>query len=48
LIQNIISIKTNETTGESYRTFTDLHVPFSKCKLGKNFFYPNADEVKSF
>lgn len=48
LVQNVINIKTNETTGEAYREFIDYSIPFSKCQLGKNFFYPNAEEVKNY
>ncbi|CDW81986.1 UNKNOWN [Stylonychia lemnae] len=48
LNQNIINIKVNETTGESYREFIDYSIPFSKCKIGKNFFYPDPEEIKNY
>lgn len=32
-------MKTNETDGSTYREYIDLDIPYSKCELGKNFFY---------
>ena len=40
-----IRMITNETDGSTYRTFNTYQIPFSKCQLGKNFFYDNAAEL---
>ena len=39
LVQNEVNIKKNESDGSSYREFISDVIPFSKCKLGVNFFY---------
>lgn len=46
LIQQMINIKKNATDGTNYREFIDLIIPFSKCKVGINFFYHDAEEVE--
>lgn len=33
---------------ENGRVYYNYDVPFSKCELGRNFFYPNADEIKDY
>ncbi|CDW82658.1 UNKNOWN [Stylonychia lemnae] len=48
LRQSEIYIRKNETDGTNYREFIDYYIPFSKCIVGKNFFYPNAEEVKQY
>ncbi|CDW90626.1 UNKNOWN [Stylonychia lemnae] len=40
-----IKIHINETDGTSYRTFDNYIVPTSKCVVGKNFFYPDLNEI---
>ena len=41
----MVNIKT-AADGSTYREFIDLIVPFSKCKIGVNFNYPDAEEAK--
>jgi len=41
-------MKTNETDGTTYRDFDSKPIPYSKCVLGKNFFYPDTNEIKDF
>ncbi len=41
-------MKKNETDGTTYREFDIKPIPFSKCVIGKNFFYPNKEEIKDF
>lgn len=48
LRQFIISMRTNETDGTTYRDFQTYEVPSSKCELGKNFFYENAEELELY
>eukprot|EP00347_Sterkiella_histriomuscorum_P017804 403347926 len=48
LRQSIINIKTNQTDGSSSREFIDLIIPYSKCEVGKNIFYPNVQEIKQY
>ncbi|CDW75112.1 UNKNOWN [Stylonychia lemnae] len=48
LTQNVINIKINQSNGESYREFLDYSIPFSKCQIGKNFFYPDPSEIKNY
>jgi hypothetical protein len=41
-------MKVNETDGTTYRNFDVKPIPFSKCVIGKNFLYPDAEEIKDF
>ena len=41
-------MKTNETDGTSYRDYNSKKIPYSKCVLGKNFFYPDQNEIKDY
>jgi hypothetical protein len=43
--QSLISTVKNETDGTYYRIFDGYDIPFSKCQLGKNVFYPNEEEI---
>ena len=47
LLQNIINVKT-DSEGNSYREFIDYEIPFSKCELGRNFFYENKAEIARY
>ena len=46
LVQNEIYIRKNETDGTTYRDFIDHEIPFSRCEIGRNFFYPNEEEAR--
>eukprot|EP00347_Sterkiella_histriomuscorum_P005886 403354899 len=48
LKQSVISILKNATDGSSYRRFKSYFIPFSKCEIGKNMFYPNSQEIKQY
>ena len=48
MVQKIITMKKNETDGKTYRDFDVQTIPFSKCKIGKNFIYPDEKEIKDF
>jgi hypothetical protein len=48
LYQKIATMKKNETDGTTYRDFDNKQIPYSKCVLGKNFIYPDVDEIKDF
>jgi hypothetical protein len=41
-------MKKNETDGSIYREYNIKPIPYSKCVLGKNFFYPDLEEIKDF
>jgi hypothetical protein len=41
-------MKKNDTDGATYRDYYVKQIPFSKCVIGKNFFYPDANEIKDF
>lgn len=43
-----IFIRQNKTDGTTYREFTNYDIPFSKCKLGQNFFYHHEEEIKDY
>ena len=48
LRQKIVTMMKNKTDGTTYRDFDVKAIPFSKCELGKNFHYPDLDEIKDF
>ena len=48
LLQKIVTMKENQTDGTTYRDFNVKPIPFSKCEIGKNFFYPDKVEIKDF
>ena len=48
LVQKIVTMKTNETDGTTYRDFNVQPIPFSKCQIGKNFLYPDLKEIEDF
>ena len=39
-----VNSKINESTGLSYKQFEEYEIPYSKCELGRNFFYDNKAE----
>eukprot|EP00347_Sterkiella_histriomuscorum_P017061 403350812 len=47
LRQNIINI-IQKPDGTFSREFIDLDIPYSKCELGRNFFYQNKEEIKNY
>ena len=43
-----MTLKKNETDGSTYRVYDTKPIPYSKCVLGKNFIYPDAEEIEDF
>jgi len=41
-------MKKNDTDGTTYRDDYVKPIPFSKCVIGKNFLYPDTNEIKDF
>lgn len=41
-------MKKNESDGTTYRDYNSKPIPFSKCEIGKNFHYPDKNEIKDF
>ncbi len=48
LRQKSLTIKRNATDGTMYREIEHIPLSFSKCKLGKNIFYENEQEIEQF
>ena len=38
----------NRTNGTVNRDFEKINIPYSKCEIGKNFFYKNEEEAKQY
>ncbi|CDW74524.1 UNKNOWN [Stylonychia lemnae] len=43
-----IKILKNDSDGTSNRIFNTYLIPFSKCQIGKNFFYENSQELELY
>ncbi|CDW89563.1 UNKNOWN [Stylonychia lemnae] len=48
LTQVEVEIKQNLEDGTFYREFINSDVPISNCEIGRNFFYPNIEEVTQY
>ncbi len=48
LLQKIVTMRKNDTDGTTKRDFDIKPIPFSKCAIGKNFMYPDVNEIKDF
>jgi len=38
----------NETDGTANRVFNTYIIPYSRCEIGKNFFYENSQELELY
>ena len=47
LVQNIVKIISN-INGTVDRSFEPYEIPYSKCEIGRNFFYENVEEAKQY
>ena len=45
LVQKIVTMKKNDSDGTTYRDYYVKQIPFSKCIIGKNFLYPDKNEI---
>jgi hypothetical protein len=46
LRQKALYIRQNKTDGSMYREIEHIPLTYSKCKIGKNIFYPNEKEIE--